>query len=801
MKEKCHFIGIGGIGMSGLARILLARQLEVSGSDIAVNYVTEALIQAGAHIFSSQASENISANTTVIYGSDIKKDNPEYLQALKLNCQLLHRSELLAKLMTGYKALAVAGTHGKTTTSALLTAVLSAGKQHPSFAVGGIIPQLQTNAAHNSGPHFVAEADESDGTFLNYHPFGAIITNIDLDHMNYFGTETALINAFQQFASQVTSPQHFFWCGDDERLQNLNLAGISYGFDSSCQLQASNFRQSGWKISFDAFFQGKCYPQIEVALIGQHNALNALAVFGLALALGVPEDRIRVGLATFEGVMRRCEKKGDLQAVLLLDDYAHHPTEIKATLTGIRSTIGEKRLIAVLQPHRYSRTQECLGTYKGICDEADELIITDIFAAGETPIPGLTYLQVLEEIQSNTKIPCRYVPRGELFHFLSAHIRPHDVVVTLGAGDITKLGGELNTHFKANPVNKLRVGVIFGGCSQEHEISLVSAEYICSSLQAEYYDLSYFGITKQGHWLSGKNAISELQRLAPIESVSTPQATFQGQILNELLACDVLFPVLHGSFGEDGTIQGFFETLGKAYVGCDYRSSAIAMDKALCKKLVMQEGVASSPFVDFNYCEWQTEEALIRSKIRSALTYPLFVKPVHLGSSVGVTKILTEDQLEEAVRIAFEVDTLIIVENGIQGREIEFPVLGNDRIKVFPPGEILTAGAVYDYAGKYGPNGIKAIPQAHLTAEQHKQGIQLAEKAFKAVGCCGMARVDFFLDEEGKFWFNEINPIPGFTPISLYPSICQVNGLPAPQLMDQLITLAMQRKRFQAVHM
>lgn len=457
MKEKCHFIGIGGIGMSGLARILLARKLEVSGSDIAVNYVTEALIQAGAHIFSSQASENISANTTVIYGSDIKKDNPEYLQALKLNCPLLHRSELLAKLMTGYKALAVAGTHGKTTTSALLTTVLSAGKQHPSFAVGGIIPQFQSNAAHNSGPHFVAEADESDGTFLNYHPFGAIITNIDLDHMNYFGTETALINAFQQFASQVTSPQHFFWCGDDERLKNLNLAGISYGFDSSCQLQASNFRQAGWKISFDAFFQGKCYPQIEVALIGHHNALNALAVFGLALALGVPEDQIRVGLATFEGVMRRCEKKGDLQAVLLLDDYAHHPTEIKTTLTGIRSAIGEKRLIAILQPHRYSRTQECLGTYKGICDGADELIITDIFAAGETPIPGLTYLQVLEEIQSNTKIPCRYVPRGELFHFLNAHIRPHDVVVTLGAGDITKLGGELNAHFKTNPVNKLRV--------------------------------------------------------------------------------------------------------------------------------------------------------------------------------------------------------------------------------------------------------------------------------------------------------------------------------------------------------
>lgn len=800
MKGKCHFIGIGGIGMSGLARILLARKIEVSGSDISTNYVTESLMSAGVQIFSGHAAQNISENTTVIYGSDIKKDNPEYQQALKLNCSLLHRSELLSQLMHGYQALAVAGTHGKTTTSALLTAVLSAAKQNPSFAVGGILPQFQSNAAHNQGTHFVAEADESDGTFLNYHPFGAIITNIDFDHMNHFGTEAALIKAFQQFASQVTSQQHLLWCGDDQRLANLNLPGISYGFGSTCQLQACNFKQTGWKICFDAHFKGRIYPEIEVSLIGRHNALNALAVFGLALSLGLSENEIRAGLASFGGVMRRCEKKGEIQGVLMLDDYAHHPTEIKTTLQGIRSAIGERRLIAVFQPHRYSRTLECLGTYKGIFDAADEMMITDIFSAGETPIPGLTHFQILNEVQCCTKIPCRYTPRSQLFTELAKNARPHDVIVSLGAGDITKLGGELYTHFKQHSVNKLRVGVVFGGCSLEHEISLVSASYICSSLQKEYYNVQQFGITKHGRWLSGENAMNTLHLLAKTDKVTAPQGNFEGHILSELLACDVLFPVLHGSFGEDGTIQGFFETLGKAYVGCDYRSSAITMDKALCKKLVMREGVASSPFVDFNTHEWHTQQSVIRSKIRAELTYPLFVKPVHLGSSVGVTKISNEDQLEEAVRKAFEVDSLIIVENGIRGREIEFPVLGNAHIKVFPPGEILTDGAVYDYDAKYGPNGIKAIPEANLSDEQRKIGMKLAEKAFKAAGCSGMARVDFFLDENGKFWFNEINPIPGFTPISLYPSICQVNGLPAPQLVDQLVTLALQRKRFQALH-
>lgn len=441
--EKCHFIGIGGIGMSGLARLMLSRNIVVTGSDLSPSYVTEQLEQAGAKVFIGHSAQYIASNVTVVYSSDIKTENPEYQAAMRLHCPLMHRSDLLLQLMSGYKTLSVAGTHGKTTTSSLLTYVLAQGGLDPSFAVGGMIPQFQANAGHGLGEYFVAEADESDGTFLKYHSYGAIITNIDLDHMNYFGTEDALVKSFQQFASQVSSKKHLFWCGDDHRLRNLVLPGVSYGVSKECALRARNIRQEGWRILFDVDFNGKCYSDVEVSLIGMHNVLNALAVFGLALTVGVNEEALRRALATFGGVKRRCEKKGEVNKILMLDDYAHHPTEIETTLQGIRSAIGDRRLVAVFQPHRYSRTKDCLGSYGRIFEAVDELFVTDIYGAGESPIPGVSHEEILEEVKRASHLSCSYIPRKNLLSFLAKYLRPHDVLVTLGAGDITKLGTEL----------------------------------------------------------------------------------------------------------------------------------------------------------------------------------------------------------------------------------------------------------------------------------------------------------------------------------------------------------------------
>jgi len=777
MTEKTHFIGIGGIGMSGLARILLNRNMKVTGSDITSSPVTENLIKEGADVFIGHSATHIDSSATVVFSTDIKHDNPEYQAALNFKCTMLHRSDLLAKLMQGSKTLAVTGTHGKTTTSSLLTAVLVHAGLDPSFAVGGIIPQLGSNAGAGKGEHFVAEADESDGTFLKYTPFGAIVTNIDLDHMDHFKTEETLLNAFKTFIGKVEEERCLFWCKDDKRLAELKPRGLSYGFDHTSDLRILSFAQKGWSTFFNVTYKDRVYVDIALRLIGKHNVLNAAAIFGLCLELGVKEESIREAMAAFGGILRRCEKKDERSNVLFLDDYGHHPTEIKTTLNGIKNAIGERRLVVVFQPHRYTRTRDCLGAYKGIFDDADELFVTDIYGAGETAIEGISPQLILKEVKAH------YAPRNQLAQELAQVLRPHDVVVTLGAGDITKLVSEMKEY----PIKKIKIGIVFGGRSTEHEVSLHSATYVLASLRPDLYEIKQFGISKQGVWMPGEDLFA-----GKIPENST---AFSPKMMEALNQCDVFFPVLHGPFGEDGTIQGFFEMLGKAYVGCDYRSAMIAMDKDLTKKMMILSNVMTSPFVAFNHYQWKQNPQDIVECVLEQLQWPMFVKPVHLGSSVGVSKVENESQLLDAIENAFSFDNKILVENGLVGREIEFAVLGNDEIRVFSPGEICTGGQFYDYAAKYGEDSMTTSVQADLPIELIDQGRQLAAAAYQAAECTGMARVDFFLDREGNFWLNEINPIPGFTKKSLYPKMCEVNGLKGSELIDRLIILANQKER------
>jgi UDP-N-acetylmuramate--alanine ligase len=792
--KKCHFIGIGGIGMSGLARLLLQKDIKVSGSDIACSSVTESLSKAGADIFIGHSTKHIHTDMTVVYSTDIKKDNPEFAEAVRLKCPMLHRSELLQKLMESYRSLAVAGTHGKTTTSSLLAWVFEYCGQSPTYAIGGIVPQLSSNSGHGSGKIFVAEACESDGSFLNYSPFGAIVTNIDLDHMDFYVTEESLSAAFNSFIGKVVSKKQLFWCGDDVRLQKLKPAGNSYGFNEGCDLKVSNFQQNGWMLSFDIDFQGTVHKNVEAALIGKHNALNVTAVFGLALSLGLDEKKVREALRSFGGVLRRCEKKGDVHGILFLDDYGHHPTEIKATLNAIRKAIGERRLVVAYQPHRYSRTKDCVGMYADVFDEADELFITEIYAARETPIPGISHESVVAEAQNKLKNHCRYVCRANMASELACFLRPHDVLVTLGAGDITKASGEVMAKFALKAPSKLKLGLIFGGMSVEHEISLISSANIAAALNQDYYEVEQFGITCQGAWMHGdgtRELLKKSEKPSPERSASA---------LLELLKCDIVFPVLHGTFGEDGTMQGFLDVFSKGYVGCDHRSAAICMDKALSKRLVLDAGLPALPYVSFTKGEWKASQEAIMKRINDELIYPLFVKPVHLGSTIGVCKVGDFSGLCKAIESAFQLDDRLIVENGLENmREIEFSLLGNDEVIVFPPGEIYTGGNVHDYDSKYGLNPNKPAAafdvKANLPEDKINEGMALAKAAYQTLGCCGMARVDTFLDRTGKFWFNEINPIPGFTKYSLYPLMCEANGLGLRDLIDRLVVLGLQRYR------
>ncbi len=441
--SEFHFIGIGGVGMSALARLLLSQNKRVSGSDLVWNQLTETLVQEGAQVFRGHGRHHIPPNATVIYSTDITEEHPERKEAALLGRPLWHRSELLAHLIHPFRSFAVAGTHGKTTTSALMAYLFSVADLDPTFAVGGIVPQLQGNARLGKGEFFLFEADESDGSFLHYYPEGAIVTNVDQDHLpNYGNSFDQLQAAFFQFIRQVKNPELLVWCGEDPILQKMQLGGMSYGFQEGVDWQIVGLQPNGFGCVFDLVRGGRTFSGLKLLLSGRHNALNAAAAFALGWSLGLSEETLRSGLASFQGVLRRCERKGEWKEALFLDDYAHHPQEIAATLLGIRQAIGERRLIVCFQPHRYTRTRDCWNEFGQAFVLADQVILTDIYGAGETPLEGISAEALLQQVQCDSPTSWEYRPRSALSRALSEIVKPQDVVVTMGAGDITGVAKE-----------------------------------------------------------------------------------------------------------------------------------------------------------------------------------------------------------------------------------------------------------------------------------------------------------------------------------------------------------------------
>lgn len=438
-KKTFHFIGIGGIGMSALARILLQQGFSVQGSDTAPSLLLDQLEREGAKISIGHKAEGMEGST-VVYSSAVAKNNVEFVYAQKLGLPLLHRSDLLDRLMRIRSPLLVTGTHGKTTTAALLSSVLMEANTDPSFVVGGVVQSLQTNGRNGRGSYFVAESDESDGSFLKTHSFGAIVTNCENDHLDYWGSSKRLHDGFRIFFSQVMHPKHLFWCRDDEHLCSLSPLGFSYGFSPLSNLLISGYRQEENSIFFDIFFQGKQYIGIELALSGRHNALNGAAVLGLCLSLDIEERLIRKAFREFKGVKRRLEWKGDAKGVQFIDDYGHHPTEIRATVKAMKARIKEKRLVLVFQPHRFSRTRDLWREFITCFEGVDILFLTDIYTAGETLIPGVTGEKLAIEVGAAMGGKVRFLPRTHLEEGVVLCLQSNDVVLTMGAGDVTKAG-------------------------------------------------------------------------------------------------------------------------------------------------------------------------------------------------------------------------------------------------------------------------------------------------------------------------------------------------------------------------
>lgn len=443
MLDSYHFIGIGGIGMSALAHILLEKGAVVSGSDVKCSEIVEQLQRKGAKVSLGHIADHVNNPSAVILSTDIQEVNPELQAARMQHVPCLHRSELLNQLMQGYKPLLVSGTHGKTTTSSLLAHTLMAVGLHPCYAIGGKVNSLPAHGGYGKGDYFVAEADESDGSFLNYIPFGAIITNIDNDHLNYWKDMESLIEGFRRFAHSVISEKHLFWCGDDDHLKSLGLKGFSYGFDDKNALYIKNFSQQGWQSVFDFSFESHEYLDVKIPLVGAHNVLNAAAVMGLALKLNITQEKIRQAFMSFCGIGRRAEMKGQIHGITVLDDYAHHPSEVFATLRALKHACEQRRLVVAFQPHRYTRTRDCFHEFSQAFEDADLLIVAPIYAASESPIAGVDSMALVRQIQQTSALDVHYCPREKIVAELVSQLRPGDVLVTMGAGDITRVGPEV----------------------------------------------------------------------------------------------------------------------------------------------------------------------------------------------------------------------------------------------------------------------------------------------------------------------------------------------------------------------
>jgi UDP-N-acetylmuramate--alanine ligase len=628
--------------------------------------------------------------------------------------------------------------------------VLVEAELDPTFAIGGILQTLGTNGKAGKGDYFVAEADESDGSFLRTKAAGAIVTNLENDHLDYWGTAEKLDKGFQQFFDQS---ENVFWCADDLRLRKLRTKGTSYGFSADADLRISHFRQTEKGIIFDL----NEHQNIELSLFGEHNALNGAAVFALALSLDVPEASIRSAFHTFKGTARRLEWKGEERKVALYDDYGHHPTEISATLKALREIAKERRLVAIFQPHRFTRVRD--QDFSKCFDEADVVFLTEIYGAGEAPIPGIT----TEALHQKLGNRFQYVPRGELEKTVAKELRPLDVVVTLGAGDITRAGIPILNEVK-NLGKKIKVGLLFGGPSAENPVSVMSAQNVHKALDPEIYDTKLFEITKEGEWK---------------------------RPMQELTSCDVCIPVFHGPQGEDGMIQGLLDTLNIPYVGCDYRSGAICMHKGWTKYVAIMNNIPTTPFIETDLLSYRRDPDALLKKITN---YPVWIKPVHLGSSIGVSRAAGPEEVAKCMELALHYDDIVIIEQEVLGRQIEFGVIGNDWVRIGLPSEYLNEGEFVGYDDKYGSTAM-AIQTAPLTEAELKVGLELAEKMYRACDCKGLARVDFFLDNNGYYWMNEVNPFPGCTDTSAYPILWKNSGLSMDKVVDEWIACAFQRSR------
>jgi UDP-N-acetylmuramate--alanine ligase len=447
--QQIHLVGIGGSGMSGIAEVLLTLGYKVTGSDLQASETTRRLEEQGGRIFFGHQESNVGEAQVVVISSAVAATNPEVLVAKARQIPVIPRAEMLAELMRLKFGVAIAGAHGKTTTTSMVANVLAQGGLDPTMVIGGKVNALGSHARLGRGDILVAEADESDGSFLRLSPTVVAVTNLDREHLDHYGSMERLNECFAEFINKIPFYGLAVLCADDDRLRALFPRIVkryqTYGLQERDGIvpdfKATDVVLKQWGAEFRAHFRGKNLGPFRLAVPGIHNVSNALVAIAIGVELDIPVDLIRKGLAAFTGVERRFHLRGEAGGIMVVDDYGHHPTEVKATLAAAKQGWGDRRLVVLFQPHRYSRTRDCMEEFTHAFDQAEMVFMTDIYAAGEQAIPGVSGANLAEAIRAAGHPSVTFVERKEsLPDEVMPHLKPGDLVLTLGAGDIWKAG-------------------------------------------------------------------------------------------------------------------------------------------------------------------------------------------------------------------------------------------------------------------------------------------------------------------------------------------------------------------------
>ena len=785
LVNHLHFVGIGGAGMSGIAEVLLNLGYVVSGSDIAASPVTERLQSLGARISLGHDKKNIRGADAVIVSSAVKADNPEVTAARELDIPVVPRAVMLAELMRLRRGIAIAGAHGKTTTTSLTASLLAAGGLDPTFVIGGKLNSAGANARLGTGEFLVAEADESDASFLNLTPVIAAVTNIDEDHMDTYGHDfEKLKSAFVDFLGRLPFYGVAVLCMDDDNVRSIRprvtKPVIGYGLSHDATVRAIDVTADGTRMRFTVLRPDHPPLPVVLNLPGVHNVRNALAAVAIATLAGVKDEDIKRGLAEFKGVGRRFAQWGDIPiqdadgritgTFTLIDDYGHHPHEMAATLAAVRGAWPGRRIVVAFQPHRYTRTRDCFNDFVKVLEDVDGVVLANVYPAGEAPIPGADSHHLAEAIKASGRSEPVVADVDQVPDAVRSLVEPGDVVVTMGAAQLA--GRRRNSPVVSDGIKNRslqmtqaeeprleRVVVLEGGISSEREVSLLSGRGVKEALASKGLEVE--------SWDPAVDSVGGLE---------------EG-------AYDAAFIALHGTLGEDGSVQGLLNCIGLPYTGPGVTASAIAMDKELTKNIWRANGISVPAGVRLTAA---ASDAELERAIAEFGADGVVVKPGHDGSSIGVTKLdrdaLSLHSLRAALNAAAERDAAeVLVEEYIHGREFTVAILDG---KALPVIEICAPEGSYDFQNKYYTDVVRYECPAKLPEASAKALAAACEKAFAVLGCRGWSRVDALERADGTFALLEINTSPGMTPHSLVPMAARAVGLSYADLCLRVLGLA-----------